>query len=169
MSITPGNHQPLLACLGTGGSRGDLPDPAPSAPNGQPSGLRGTPELGDSIRPGGIGWNGRSQSGLSGTAAPLERRWTLASGPVPRARSRNTDSHQGSNWAAIETDRSSGGRSPEEKEEGRLDSRSLSSLFDRGARAKRVVPEIDGEFAGHLALNGFNFSNLKIKAPSFHR
>ena len=41
--------------------------------------------------------------------------------------------------------RSSGGRSPRRKRRGgRLDSSSLSSLFDRGAQAKRVVLEIDG-------------------------
>jgi hypothetical protein len=43
----------------------------------------------------------------------------------------------------------------EEKEAaGRLKSSSLSSLFDRGAGAKRVVSEIEGEFSGQLALNG---------------
>lgn len=167
------SREPLKPCspaARTRGSRRDLPDPAPSAPNGQPN-------LASAGRQ-----NLVTRYGLVDLAGTVDRNpgypellphsrgdghWR--GGPCPRARSRNTDCQQGSNWAAKETapgGRSSGGRSPRRKTRGgRLDSSSLSSLFDRGARAKRVVPEIDGEGAGHL--NGCNFSNLK--APTFHR
>ena len=144
----PGTIKPCSPAARTRGSRRDLPDPAPSAPDGQPSGFTGTPELGDSIRPGGFGGNGRSQSGLSGMLPHSREDGHWRGGPCPRARSRNTDCQQASNWAAKETapyGRSSGGRSPRRKRRGgRLDSSSLSSLFDRGAQAKRVVLEIDG-------------------------
>lgn len=168
--ITPGNPQTLLACCpysrlttrSTGSS-------AVCAQRSTKSGLSGTPELGDSIRPGGFGGTVDRNPGYPELLPHPRGDGHWRGGPCPRARSRNTDCQQGSNWAAKQTapcGRSSGGRSPRRKTRGgRLDSTSLSSLFDRGARAKRVVPEIDGEGAGHL--NGCNFSNLK--APTFHR